>query len=127
MHSVNYLNVFSQGQTWVKNVRKCLMKAIRPYFKAMYDCAAIKSIALQSYEPCYEKCVFCDVFKVSQNWEALLDVYKSLDGSVPGADRTTALRQVTDSVVHYAWICLCCKHVCLPACLPAYLPACLPA
>ena len=77
------------------------MTEIGPYFKAAYDCAAIKRIAFQSYEPCYKKSGFCDMFKDSQNWEALLDVHKSLDGSIPGADRTTALRQVTDSVVPY--------------------------
>ena len=87
---------------WVDKVRKCLMKAIRPYYKGMHTCAAIKRIAFESHVDCYVKSGFCDIVTDSHNWDARSSVYEFFDDFVLGEDRGAAWRQVTSSVVHTA-------------------------
>ena len=85
---------------WVDKVRKCLMTAIRPYYKGMHTCADIKRLAFESHVDCYVDSGFCDIATNPHNWDALSAVYEFFADFIFGEDIGAAWRQVNSSVVH---------------------------
>ena len=96
--TVSYLNICSQGKVWVEEVRKCLMKAIAPFYKGAHDCDTIKRIAFDSHVDCYIKSGvgFCKMASDSSNWDALWAVYELKDFA--GPDSAAAWKQVTSTI-----------------------------
>ena len=88
-------NVCSQGKEWVNEVRKCLMKAVAPFYKGAHDCDTIKRIAFESHVGCYLKSSvgFCNMAQDTSNWDALWAVYEVND--FVGPDAAAAWKQVT--------------------------------
>ena len=77
------------------------MGATALLYKGMHDCAAIKRISLDSHEDCYMKSGIRDI--TMADLFTLRDACKfDVDDSILLADQATALRHVTDSIVHYA-------------------------
>ena len=49
----NYNEFSTEGQLWVKAVKKCLQRKLEPYLSSSYSCSLLKEIAFKSHVPCY--------------------------------------------------------------------------
>ena len=58
-------------------VRKCLTKAISPYYQGAHDCNTIKRTAFDLHVPCYTEQGngFCDMATNQSHWDALYKVF----------------------------------------------------